>query len=186
MKSGDVMNLNAEWIPSSATALEAARIMRDRSTSYLLVFDSTPERRLRGIVTDRDLATRVCAENKLAEATPVVDVATSEMVSCDQDDDLRVAEQKMRDTEKSRLVVLDKAGEVVGVLCLADILRRSGRGRAVKTAEAVLAKDARGPQTPPERIKLTPSTRADEEAVAHQPSAMMGATRTDSMKVFPS
>jgi signal-transduction protein with cAMP-binding, CBS, and nucleotidyltransferase domain len=185
MKSGELMNLDPEWIPSSATALEAARIMRDRSRSYLLVFDLTPERRLRGIVTDRDLAIRVCAENKLAETTPVVDVATSEVVSCEQDDDLRVAEQKMRDAEMSRLVVLDKAGEVVGVLCLVDILRHSGRGRAVKTAEAVLAKDARGSQTPPERIKLTPSTLADEEAVAHQPSVMKGATRTDSMKVFP-
>ena len=91
----------------------------------------------------------------------------------------------MRGFEKSRLVVVDEDGKVVGLLGLSDILRGDRQGPAVKTALGVLGNDMRGQQTPPDRIKLTPSTSADEEAVAHQPSAMMGASRINTMKVFP-
>jgi CBS domain-containing protein len=184
MKCREIMNLDPEWIASSATVLEAAQVMRDRSASFLLIFDASPSR-LRGVVTDRDMAVRVCADNRVPESTPLMDVATTAIATCVDDDEVQVASQKMGEAERSHLVVIDKDQEVVGVLSLADVLGQGSSGRAGKTARAVLAGEARGRQTPPERIKLTPSTAADEDKVAHQPSVMMGASRSSSMRVFP-
>ncbi|HEX2660788.1 MAG TPA: CBS domain-containing protein [Polyangia bacterium] len=182
------MNLDPEWISSSASVLDAARTMRDRSMNYLLIFEPKPgpgPGDLRGIVTERDLAVRVCAENKVPATTPVMDIATAEVITCSADEDLRSAEATMRGLEKSRLVVVDENGKVVGLLALADILREDRQGPAVKTALGVLGNDTRGHQTPPDRIKLTPSTSEDEDAALRQPSAMMGAARINDMKVFP-
>ena len=188
MKCRDVMNLDPEWISSSASVLDAARTMRDRSMSYLLIFDPKPgpgPGDLRGIVTERDLAVRVCAENKVPDSMSVMDIATAEVITCSADEDLRSAEATMRGLEKSRLVVVDEDGKVVGLLGLSDILRQDRQGPAVKTALGVLGHDVRGKQTPPDRIKLTPSTTEDEEAAMRQPTAMMGANRVTTMKVFP-
>jgi signal-transduction protein with cAMP-binding, CBS, and nucleotidyltransferase domain len=183
MKCRNVMNVEPEWISSGATVLEAAQVMRDRSVGMLLVFDPSPGH-LKGVVTDRDLATRVCADDKRPAQTLVSDIATTDVVTCQADDDLRDAEDRMQRAEKSRLVVLQD-GEAVGVVSLTDLFRYESHRRAVRTARAVLARDARGRSTPPERIKLTPSTPEDEAAAARQPSVMVGGTRTDTMKVFP-
>jgi len=184
MKCRNVMNVDPEWISSGATVLEAAQVMRDRSTSMLLVFDPSPGH-LRGVVTDRDLAIRVCADDKRAAQTLVSDVATAEVLTCQPEDELRDAEEKMQRAQKSRLVVLDPGGQPVGVVSLGDIFRYESHRRAVRTARAVLAREARGRSTPPERIKLTPSTPEDETAAMRQSSVMVGGNHADSMKVFP-
>ena len=184
MKCRNVMTVDPEWISSGATVLEAAQVMRDRSVGMLLVFDPAPGQ-LRGVVTDRDLATRVCADDKRPGRTLVSDVTTTEVLTCLADDDLHDAEEKMQRAERSRLVVLDPGGEVVGVVSLANIFRYENHRRAVRTARGVLAREARNRSTPPERITLTPSTPEDEAAALRQPSVMVGGSRPDTMKVFP-
>lgn len=184
MKCRDIMNTAPEWISSGATVLEAAQVMRDRSVGLLLVFDPAPGR-LRGVITDRDLATRVCADDKRPAQTLVCDVLTTDVVTCGADEDVRDVEARMQVAEKARLVVVDPGGETVGVLSLTDILRHETSARALKTARAVLALEGHDQQTPPEAIELTPSTPEDEAAALRQPSVMRGGSHTDSMKVFP-
>lgn len=184
MKCQNVMNVDPEWISSGATALEAAQVMRDRSVGMLLVFDSSPGH-LMGIVTERDLATRVCADDKRAAQTLISDIATADVITCQVDDDLHDAEEKIQKAQKSRLVVLDQGGQPVGVVSLTDIARYESHRRAVRTARAGLAREARGRSAQPERVNLTPSTPSDEAAAMRQPSVMVGGNHADSMKVFP-
>jgi signal-transduction protein with cAMP-binding, CBS, and nucleotidyltransferase domain len=186
MKCQDVMSLNPDWISSTANALEAARAIRDHATNYLLVFDPKPgPGNLRGILTERDLAVRVCAEGKLAQNTSVMEVATPEVLTCGANEDLRDAEARMREFQKNRLVVVDQDGQVLGTLALSDILKHERTGPAARTARSVLASEADGHVPPLESIQLTPSTPEDEEAALSQPSVMVGASRVTSMKVFP-
>ena len=184
MKCRNVMNVDPEWISSAATVLEAAQVMRDRSVAMLLVFDPSPGQ-LRGVVTERDLATRLCADDKRAGQTLVSDIATLDVITCQAEDDLHDAEEKMQRAQKSRLVVVDQGGQPVGVVSLTDIFRYESHRRAVRTARSVLAREARGRSTPPERINLTPSSPEDEAAAMRQPSVMVGGNHADSMKVFP-
>lgn len=184
MRCGDLMNTDIEWIPGSASVQEAAQRMRDLSLGFLLVSDPVPDQAA-GVITDRDVAVRVCAEGLDPRSTRVGQVATIGLVACSQDQDLSAAEQLMGETQKSRLVVTSASGEVVGVLSLTDILRGDGARRAVRTANAVLARDADGPHAPLESIHLTPSTVEDEDEAANRDHLVVGGGHRGSMKEFP-
>ena len=184
MKCRDVMNLNLQWVPATATVAEAARIMRDRSMGFLLVAGAQPGKAA-GVVTDRDIALRCCAENKRPDGVTVAEIATKEILSCDHNDSIKAAEQLMTDAGKSRLVIVDEIGQAAGVLSLTDILFHDRSGRAVKTAQGILAREAEGPHQPVESIRLTPSTPEDEERVAHQVSALHGGSYEPNVKLFP-
>jgi CBS domain-containing protein len=183
-KCSDLMKINLQWVPGSANVRDAARQMRDNALGFLLVSDGKPGH-VAGVLTDRDLATRVCAEDKLSRDVKVIDVASVGLVTCGEDDLLEDAEAKMREDQKSRLVVLNAQGQAVGILSLTDVILHERPRRALKTARAVLAREGEGPHTPIEQIKLTPSTPEDEEAVSHQQSVMTGRTVDSNTKMFP-
>jgi signal-transduction protein with cAMP-binding, CBS, and nucleotidyltransferase domain len=178
------MNLNLHWVPASATAVEAARIMRDRSLGFLLVSGSEPGE-LAGVLTDRDLAIRVCVDDKRAGRVSVAEIATTDVVTCGLDEKLTVAEQTMIDTQKSRIVIVDEIGRPVGVLSLTDILNRDRGSHALRTARGVLAREAGGPHQPVETIRLTPSTPEDEARATRQLPLTHGGSWGGSMKEFP-
>ncbi len=67
---GQLSSRPPAWVDPSITVGEAARVMRDAGISSLLVLGDSP-----GIVTDRDLRTRVLAEGRGAD-TRVGDVTT--------------------------------------------------------------------------------------------------------------
>lgn len=184
MKCSDLMHIDLQWVPGNTSAREAARQMRDHSMGFLLVSGATPGQ-VAGVLTDRDLALRVCAEDKPSKDVKVIDVATTQVIACNQNDDLKAAEKKMKDEQKSRLVVVNDEGQAVGILSLTNILFGESPRRAVKTARAVLAREAEGPHTPLDQIRLTPSTPEDEEAVSHEASVMTGRTTSTSTKMFP-
>jgi CBS domain-containing protein len=184
MKCRDVMNLNLQWVPATATVAEAARIMRDRSMGFLLVAGAAPGRAA-GVVTDRDIAIRCCAEDKRADEISVAEIASKPILSCDHDESIKAAEELMTEAGKSRLVIIDEIGRAAGVLSLTDILFHDRTGRAVKTARGVLAREAEGAHQPVESIKLTASTPEDEERAMRQPSAGHGGSHDLPDKIFP-
>jgi len=185
MKCRDIMSVDLQWISSGASVQSAAQIMRDRSVGMLLVLELGPGVRVAGVVTDRDLAIRGCADARSPTATRVIDVASKEVVACHASDDLAVVEALMRESQKSRVVVLDEINRAVGVVSLTDVLAHDRPGRAVKTARAVLARESGGPHTPLDQIKLTPSTPEDEERASRQHTIALGGTWTGSMREFP-
>ena len=183
MKCQDLMNRDVRWISASATAREAASLMRDQSLGFLLVAGAKPDE-LAGVVTARDLAIRVCAADLRPGETPVLAIATTEVVCCSPTEDLKVAEKRMTDSQRSRLVVVDGDGHPVGVLSLTEILHRDLMWRAVSIARRVHPLEAEIPHPPPESITLTPSTPEDEAKAMRQETVHAGAWR-GSMKEFP-
>lgn len=184
MKISELMSTQLQWISRNAAIADAARIMRDNSLGFLLVSEPGTTR-LVGVVTDRDLALRILAEGK-SSALPVSQAMTSAVITCQASDDLGDVEQTMRKFEKSRLVVVDERNRPVGVLSLTDILLRDRPGRAVDTARGVLAREIGAPRQPVENIRLTPSTREEEDQAINQPHAVVtGGNWAGSMKEFP-
>jgi CBS domain-containing protein len=184
MQCRDLMNLNLQWVPATASVAEAARIMRDRSMGFLLVSGEQPGQ-LFGVLTDRDIAIRCCAENARPDEMCVAEIATKEILKCDHNENIKVAEQLMIDAEKSRLVIVDELGRAAGVLSLTDILYRDHTRRALKTARGILAREAEGAHEPLESIKLTPSTPDEEERALRQSSAVHGGSWDKTVKMFP-
>jgi CBS domain-containing protein len=119
----------------------AARRMRDENVGFAPVCDE--DGRPVGAITDRDIALRVCADDRRAGRTHVEEVMTREVLRCRPEDDVERAEQLMSQRRKGRIVVVDRDGRLAGVLSLADLLRRDEEARAIRTARKVLEREAR-------------------------------------------
>lgn len=118
----DVMTPNPVFIEPKKTIQEAAQCMKENSCGILPV--GIPEKVL-GIITDRDIAIRAVAAGLEPHSTHVMDIMTERTCSCERDDDLYTAAERMRKHDVSRLLVTD-GRKVVGIVTLADILRTTG------------------------------------------------------------
>jgi CBS domain-containing protein len=184
MNCFDTMSMNVQWVSDKASAADAASIMRDKSMGFLLVCDGMPGA-LVGVITDRDLAIRVCSEGKSSTSVRISDVMSRPVVTCAESDDLSFAEELMQKHEKARLVVLNEAGTPSGVLSLTDILMLDRAGRAIQTARGVLSRESGGAHQPIEDIHLVASTSEDEDRAAEQTTVAMGGHWRGSTKEFP-
>ena len=131
MRCSDIMKRDVEWIRHDESVLVAARCMRDQGIGILPVCDA--RRRVVGVVTDRDLALRVCAEGRSAAATLVRDVMTPDVVSCRPGHPLGHAEHLMRQHRISRVFVTDRNAHVVGVVSLSDLVQYEAPARIAQT-----------------------------------------------------
>ena len=118
-----------------------ARTMRDRNVGFLPVVDAGGL--VSGLVTDRDLAIRVLAED-LSLSMPVSTVMTRDVRVCRETDSLRTAERRMAAVKRSRLVVVDEAGRCVGVISLSDIAQADSRTQAGRVLYEVTQRRAVG------------------------------------------
>jgi signal-transduction protein with cAMP-binding, CBS, and nucleotidyltransferase domain len=184
MKCHDLMSTDLVWVPGTSSVFDASRLMKDRSVGLLLVSDPVPGRAA-GVVTDRDIVIRVCAEGLDPRDARVGDVATVDLVACTDSEGLPVAEARMIESKIARLVIVDDSRRIIGLLSLTDILRGERGGRALKTANAVLSREAEGPHMPLENIHLTASTLADEEETAKSETVMIGGDHRGSTREFP-
>lgn len=100
------------------TLVEAAQLMRSSGTGALAVLDQDGE--CAGILTERDIVVRVIAEEREPLAAFVRDVASMHPITCAPEEDVTAVAERMRESQVQHLPVC-AAGEVVGVLSLADI-----------------------------------------------------------------
>jgi CBS domain-containing protein len=99
--------------------VEAAQEMRTSGVGGIPVLDRDGE--CAGILTERDIVVRVLAEEREPLAAFVRDVATMHPVICSPEEDLSLVAERMRESEVQHLPVC-RAGQVVGVISLADIV----------------------------------------------------------------
>jgi CBS domain-containing protein len=113
----DVMTRNPETVEVSETVVEAARRMRDADTGDVIVLDNG---RVVGVLTDRDIAIRVVAENKDL-STPVGDACSAaDLQTVGPDTSLDQAVQLMRGNAVRRLPVVEN-DHAVGIISLGDL-----------------------------------------------------------------
>jgi CBS domain-containing protein len=112
----EVMSGPVITIDPDASAADAARLMRDEDTGDVVVAVGD---QLKGIVTDRDLAVRLVAED-LDPQTAVREVCTTEPITVDADDSIETAAALMKEYSVRRLPVRD-AGVVAGFISLGDL-----------------------------------------------------------------
>jgi CBS domain-containing protein len=118
----DIMTPNPRSVESSASSVDAARIMRDEDVGIVPVVEGD---RLVGTVTDRDIAIRVVAEGKNPESTTVGEIASRELVTIDPQQDLDEALRLMARHQVRRLPVVEEDGKLVGVVAQADIAKHA-------------------------------------------------------------
>lgn len=108
-------------IAPQTTAARAAREMRAAGIGFLPVCNR--EGTVVGVLTDRDLALRVCADQLPVETTTASAIMTTAVIACRGDDSLDQVEALMARHQKSRLVVVDPNGHLAGVVSITDLLQ---------------------------------------------------------------
>ena len=129
----DAMTEDPRSIGASASVVEAARLMREEHIGSLPVTD---DERLVGMVTDRDITTRVVAESADPKTTSVGDVYSRDLISVEPDKDLDDALRLMARHQVRRLPVVEN-GRLVGIVAQADIALRDDEKRTGQLVEAI-------------------------------------------------
>ena len=133
MRVEEVMS-EATCRDESDSVKDCARAMREESIGFLPICSQNGEPV--GAITDRDLAIRVLADGRSADEE-ISTFMTRAVVSCRTGDDVKHAEQLMRDHRTSRIVVCDDDGKVAGVVSLADIADAESEAVAGQTLQEV-------------------------------------------------
>lgn len=115
----EIMRKPVECTNEDESAYAAARRMRDANVGFLPVCAENNE--VLGVLTDRDLAMRVVAEGLKPGKVRVADIMTRMVIWCRASDEIRLAQQLMAEHHRSRIVVLDDARGLAGVISLSDI-----------------------------------------------------------------
>jgi len=124
-----------ECVGPDATLQEATKKMRDRDIGPLPVCDND---RLAGVVTDRDITVRATAEGLDPKKTRVKDVLSPEVIYCYDDDDIQAASRIMQEKQVRRILVLNRAKRLVGIVSLGDVATETvDRDLSGKTLERV-------------------------------------------------
>ena len=127
----EVMTSNPSTIETDGFVVEAAKIMKVEDAGVVPV---TENGRLIGMVTDRDIAIRVVAEGKDPQSTSVREVASTDLVTIDPEQNLDEALRLMAQHKVRRLPVVEEDGRLVGVVAQADVARE---GDDTKTGQVV-------------------------------------------------
>lgn len=113
----DVMTRNPASVERGESAAEAARLMARGDLGEVIVLDNGT---VAGVVTDRDIAVRLVAEEK-DPRTPVAEILSDQdLVTVPPDMPLDQAVGLMRQHSVRRLPVLQQ-GRAVGLLSLGDL-----------------------------------------------------------------
>jgi CBS domain-containing protein len=126
----DAMTSGPTTITTETTVQEAARLLTSEDVGSLPIVDGD---RLVGVVTDRDIATRVVGEGKALETT-VGEIASKDLVTIDPQQSLEEAARLMAEHQLRRLPVCEEDGRLVGILAQADIAQT---GHDALTGETV-------------------------------------------------
>lgn len=128
MHVADICTRIVQTIAPEATATEAAMKMRETHVGTLVVLDRTrPGEHVAGILTDRDLVTKVLASHADPRVTPVADIMTRAVGVCHARDVLFDVVQTMRRLGVRRLPVLDDSNQLLGIISTDDIHGALGR-----------------------------------------------------------
>lgn len=121
-KASDLMSGDPVCITPTTSAQEAAKLMETHDVGSLPVVENEGTKRLRGIVTDRDLALRVLGRGKPGN-TPVSEVMSYELYCAKPDNSLDEVENIMAKHQVRRVPVIDEQSCLIGVIAQADLAR---------------------------------------------------------------
>lgn len=113
----EVMTTQPASVTPTTSVVEAARLLKQHNVGSLPVVEAG---QLNGIITDRDIALRVVADERDATTVTVTDIASSNPTTIRPDQRLDEALHLMAKQQIRRLPVVEN-GRLVGILAQADI-----------------------------------------------------------------
>lgn len=130
----EIMTENPACCTADTNLKEVAQLMVQHDCGCIPVVENEATRIPVGVITDRDITTRVVAEGKNPLDLTAGDAMTPSVVAVTPDTTLEDCCNLMEDKQIRRIAVVDDTGSCCGILAQADIATNAGEH---KTAEVV-------------------------------------------------
>src|SRR6266511_3114402 len=130
----DVMTSNPCTIDADKDIAYAAKMLKDEDVGIAPIVEGD---QLIGVLTDRDIAIKVVAEGKDPKSTTVREVASTNVVTIDPQQDLDEALRLMAQHQIRRLPVVEEDGKIVGILAQADVARQADDAKTGELVEEI-------------------------------------------------
>jgi CBS domain-containing protein len=138
MKIQDIMTRDPSCVTADATVREAAQVMRREDVGIVPVIEGTADKRLVGVVTDRDIAIRCVADGKDGSCRVRDVMSSDDLATCSEGDDVGKVMDAMRTEKVRRIPIVDERGALVGIVSQADVVRKTRDGHeAERTVERI-------------------------------------------------
>ena len=122
--AGDICSRIVSVAYPALTVDEAARVMRQQHVGCLVVVEevSMDERRVVGMLTDRDIVTGVVAPQRDPASQRVGDLMSRAVVTVREDDSVLDVLAVMRQKRVRRVPVVGPAERLIGIVAIDDVL----------------------------------------------------------------
>jgi CBS domain-containing protein len=104
---GEIMTQKLETIEISSSAQEAAKKLRDKNVSSLVVIDNNDNNKPIGIVTERDLVLKICVNDTSSKNTIIQNIMSSPLVTIDAISSVEAAADVMIQNRVRHLLVVE-------------------------------------------------------------------------------
>jgi len=152
----DIMTRDVTVATRDTTLDAIARMMRDEDAGVIPVVDRPESRvegladarpdtnrvqpnvvgngRLVGLITDRDIVVRAVAEGRDARATRAEEIMTTDIHTAQPNDRVIDAIRKMGDKQVRRIPIVDRDGQLRGIISMADVALETEEDRELAEA----------------------------------------------------
>jgi CBS domain-containing protein len=137
---GQLMTEKLETITLSNSAQQAAKKMRDKQVSSLVVVDN--DDKPTGIVTERDLVRKVCVHDASSNSVPLKDIMSSPLVTTDALSPVEVAADIMIQNRVRHLLIVenDDINKPLGIITPTDFVGYLKENLNIDNVNAVILK----------------------------------------------
>ena len=142
MKARDLMTPDPTTCKPSDDLRSVLRIMKSEDCGIVPIAEGNGDGRVVGVVTDRDAALYLGANDSRPSEVRISDVMTKTLVSVEPDADLKEVSREMQEAQVRRVLVIED-GRLLGVIATADLARasaHSGRDQMGEEVEKVMEK----------------------------------------------
>ena len=131
----DLMTEGCECVNAGETVADAARKLKQLDVGALPICGE--DDKLKGMLTDRDIAIKVVAEGKDPSSVTAGELGDGVPVTASVDDSCDDVLQKMSEHQIRRVPVLDEQKKLVGIISQADVAKESDADDTGRVVEAI-------------------------------------------------
>ena len=138
MTISDIMRKKLETVNELASVQEAAKKMKDRNVSSLVVVDG--EGKPQGLVTERDLVTKVCINDVNTSTVINKEIMSSPLITIDSKSSASIAADMMLQNNVRHLLVVDDKFDVdkpIGIITPLDFTKYQEYGNNEDDKDAI-------------------------------------------------
>jgi len=124
---------------------EVARMLRDEDTGIIPVVDSPENRRLVGVVTDRDLVVRLVAQDVDVTGAMAHQAMSEQVATLGEDATLEDCVRLMAEKQVRRVPIVTGDGMLVGIVSQADLARAAEDDKEIEDEVAGMVEQVSEP-----------------------------------------